>query len=96
MYRNQTHSLHPSNRTTHAELEELFTYHSPTGTQADRYLRLRCTAKVLAQEILTCCPPCADTSAALRKLRECVMTANAAIALEDRETAEALEKRGQS
>lgn len=45
------------------------------------YIRIRSVAKVLAETILEEVPVGADQSAALRKLRECVMTANAGIAL---------------
>ena len=64
------------------DLEESFTYHSPTPDQIPRYTTIRNEAKNLARIIKENTPPCADQTAALRKLRECVMTANAAIALE--------------
>ena len=64
------------------EIENIFTYHPPTSGQARRYEQLRAAAKSMAHTISACCPESADTSAAMRKLRECVMTANAAIALE--------------
>ena len=59
---------------------EWFRYHSPTADQIPRYQTVRDTAKSLAHVLLEHVPPCADRTAALRKLRECVMTANAAIA----------------
>jgi len=62
------------------DVENWFTYHPPTGTQQSRYAHIRDTAKVLAYAIKSMTPVCADRTAALRKLRECVMTANAAIA----------------
>jgi hypothetical protein len=65
-----------------AEIESAFTYHAPTGSQPARYVLVRDTAKALARVINECCPDGADKSAAIRKLRECVMTANASIALE--------------
>lgn len=61
---------------------DLFTYHKPTGDQPERYTQLRAKAKELADLILALTPAGAYQSAAIRKLRECVMTANAAIALE--------------
>lgn len=64
------------------EIENVFTYHSPTDEQRQRYQAIRDKAKELAFVILTNTLPCADQSAAIRKLRECVMTANASIALE--------------
>lgn len=67
--------------TDEEKLEELFTYHKPEGDQQERYQRLRTAGKILANEILKSCPPCADRSAAIRKVREALMTANASIAL---------------
>lgn len=64
----------------HEDIENLFTYHAPKGDQPQRYERIRAEAKVLAQVILDCTPSCADQTAAIRHLREAVMTANAAIA----------------
>lgn len=64
------------------DLDNLFTYHPPTGNQVNRYQELRKAARVFAEVILKNTRYCADQSAAMRKLRECVMTANAAIALE--------------
>ncbi len=67
---------------TSDQLDEFFTYHKPTATQPARYEALRDKAKELAYLIDAMCPDSADKSAAIRKLRECVMTANASIALE--------------
>jgi len=64
------------------QIENWFTYHSPKHEQLERYQMLRDKAKELAYDIIVCCPEGADRSAAIRKLRECVMTANAAIACE--------------
>lgn len=64
------------------QIEELFTYHAPTGTQPTRYGTLREAAKTFAHVVVDNTPPGPDQSAAIRKLRECVMTANASIALE--------------
>jgi len=62
------------------ELENWFSYHSPTPDQLPLYTELRAAAKNFAYSVKACVPPCADRSAALRKIREAVMTANAAIA----------------
>lgn len=61
-------------------LDNLFTYHAPKGDQQARYVLLRATARVLADTIVDFCPPSADTTAAIRLLREAVMTANQSIA----------------
>ncbi len=62
--------------------DELFVYHPPKGDQVERYQKIRAAAKEFAEVVLECTPSSADQSAAIRKLRECVMTANAAVALE--------------
>ena len=64
-------------------IEQIFTYHAPKGDQAERYQKIRDKAKELAEVIEVCCPHAADTTAAIRKLRECVMTANASIAINE-------------
>lgn len=66
------------------KIADIFTYHPPTADQPERYARIRTAAKLLALEIVACTPACADQSAAIRLLRESVMTANAAIALNGR------------
>jgi hypothetical protein len=63
------------------KIEDLFTYHSPEGNQPAQYDAIRSKAKELAHVIVDNTPASADQTAAIRKLRECVMTANAAIAL---------------
>ena len=65
---------------TTAEIENLFSYHAPNSDQIAKYQVIRSTARSLALVILDNVPGCPDQTAAIRKLRECVMTANAAIA----------------
>ena len=80
---------HPSNGYPMGEpgrqrwLDDVFTYHPPTPEQAKAYENIRATARELVEVILNACPDCADKSAAIRKVREAVMTANAAIALQE-------------
>ena len=62
-------------------LDHIFKYHAPDEVQLADYAMIRGGAKAFAEIILRCTPQCADQTAAIRKLRECVMTANAAIAL---------------
>lgn len=62
-------------------LNEVFSYHAPVAGQPEQYEEIRVAAKVFARAILKAAPPCADRTAALRKVREAVMTANASIAL---------------
>jgi hypothetical protein len=66
--------------TIRQKIEEWFTYHSPDETQDRQFQAIRFAAKRLAEAIVDNTPESADQTAALRKLRECVMTANAAIA----------------
>jgi electron transfer flavoprotein alpha/beta subunit len=66
---------------THGNVDDVFSYHAPTDGQPQRYEAIREGAKGLAKIILIATPACADQQAALRLLREVVMTANAAIAL---------------
>lgn len=65
-------------------IENYFTYHAPTPDQIERYQALRDAAKELAYLIVALVPDGPDKSAAIRKLRETVMTANAGIACEAR------------
>lgn len=62
-------------------IDELFTYHPPTVVQIPRYDEIRKAARTFAQIVIINTPPGADQTAAIRKIREAVMTANAAIAL---------------
>lgn len=65
----------------HLLIEQLFTYHAPDADQVERIDRIRNAAKALAHVIVENTPKSADRSAAIRKLREAVMTANASIVL---------------
>lgn len=65
---------------TRADLLNWFTYHAPTQDQVGAYGKLRDAAYDFAWTILECTPSSADQTAAIRKVREAVMTANAAIA----------------
>jgi hypothetical protein len=62
------------------KIENWFMYHTPTPEQIEKYAVIRDCAKEFAQVIVDNTPPSADQTAALRKLRECVMTDNASIA----------------
>ena len=61
-------------------LEDLFTYHPPETGDRERFEAITAAARAFAAVILEQCPPSADRSAALRKIREARMTANSAIA----------------
>ena len=65
-------------------IDDLFTYHKPTGDQPDRYTQVRLAARTLAYAIHENCPASADRTAAMRQLQDTVMTANRSIALKGR------------
>ena len=62
------------------QLDNWFTYHRPTQDQLAKYEELRDAAKTFAETIVRLTPPGPDQDAAVRKIRESVMTGNAAIA----------------
>ena len=63
------------------DLDNLFKYHPPANDMMiERYKRVRAAGKAFAEVILAETPGCADQTAAIRKVREAVMTSNAAIA----------------
>jgi len=66
------------------DLEHIFTYHKPTEEKLEQYQKIRDAAKEFALVVLENTPPGADTSTCIRRIREVVMTANAAIALDGR------------
>lgn len=66
-----------------SELKEMFVYHAPRGDQPARYEKLRSAAHDFAIVITQCVSPSADRTAAIRKVREAVMTANAGIAINE-------------
>lgn len=65
---------------TERDLENWFKYHPPTQDDLNAYVAIRTAALHLALTLLRFTPPSADQTVAIRKLRECVMTANASIA----------------
>ena len=67
------------------EINDIFSYHPPDDQQIEKYKTIHETAKELAITIYKNTPVCPDQTTAIRKLRECVMTANAAIALKGRQ-----------
>jgi hypothetical protein len=65
---------------TNEQLDNWFSYHSPSLDDLHRYQEIREAARTFARTINLLVPESADKTAAMRKLRECVMTANAAVA----------------
>ncbi len=64
------------------DIDNWFTYHPPSVYQAGKYQTIREAGHALASAIVNNTPPSADQTAAIRKVREAIMTANAAIACE--------------
>ena len=63
------------------QLTNWFTYHPPPDAKTvEIYEELRLAGLLLASLIVARTPPSADQTAAVRKVREAVWTANAAIA----------------
>jgi hypothetical protein len=64
-------------------LDNWFTYHAPTAEDKIKYIRIRTMGKEFAKVVRDNTPPSADQTAAIRKIREAVMTSNAAIACDN-------------
>lgn len=62
------------------QIDNWFTYHAPQPEDVIKYNTIRAAGKVLADVIFENVPAGADQSAAIRQVREAVMTANAGIA----------------
>lgn len=62
------------------KIENWFAYHSPTAEQIPQYTAIREAGKAFATVLANNVPSSADLTAAIRKVREAVMTANAGIA----------------
>jgi hypothetical protein len=65
------------------EIEKAFTYHPPKGDQLERYVAIRDKGKEFALLVEEMTPGCADQTVAIRHIREAVMNANAAIAIQE-------------
>lgn len=64
------------------DLDNIFREHELTPEQSAQCGAVREAAKEFAKVVLANTPPSADQSTAVRRIREAVMTANAAIALD--------------
>jgi hypothetical protein len=67
-------------RITDLEIRSWFMYHPPMQDERVKYEAIREAGRKLAFVIRDACPEGADTTAAIRKVREAVMTANASVA----------------
>lgn len=66
---------------TNENIDRVFTYQPPDDEQVAKYRNIRMKAQELAEVIIANTPSCADQQAAVRHVREAMMTANAAVAL---------------
>ena len=62
------------------DLENWVSYYVPQAGQAEKFEAIRAAATAFSQVVCDCTPPSADQTAAVRKIREAVYTANAAMA----------------
>lgn len=68
---------------TAEKIDHWFSYHPPVNeSQKEAYGAIREAGKQMAMVVLSHTPGCADQTAAIRKIREAVMVANAAVACE--------------
>jgi len=74
---------------TPEQIQNTFTYHAPHGNQTERYENIRCHARALAEVIANDAPDSRERSVALTNLQQCVMWANAAIAINEQPTPKA-------
>jgi hypothetical protein len=65
---------------TNAQLENWFVYHAPSPDQLKKYTAIRQAALDFARIVVENTPPSADQTAAVRQIRQAVMTANQSIA----------------
>lgn len=60
-------------------LDNLFSFHPPKGDQTERCNDIREAGRLFAQVVIDSTAPGFDQTASIRKIREAVMTAHAAI-----------------
>ena len=66
------------------DLDQIFSYHSPFGDQADRYAKLRAAAKAYAELVVELTPASAEQTLAIRDIQRASMMANAAISINEK------------
>ena len=69
---------------TGEQIDNIFTYHPPFGTQQERYVSIREKAKELAHLMNDACPDSREKSLALTNLQQSVQMANASIAINEK------------
>ena len=68
------------------DLKNVFTYHTPLPGQPERYVALRENARTLAELIVASTPASREQSVALTNVQQAIMWANAAIAINEKES----------
>ena len=68
------------------DLKNVFSYHAPLPTQPARYVALRESARSFAEQIVALTPASREQSVALTNVQQAVMWANAAIAINEKES----------
>lgn len=68
---------------TKEQIENIFSYHTPTGNQPQRYEQIRGFARSFAAMLETNCPDSREKSLAITNLQQAVMWANASIAINE-------------
>ena len=68
------------------DLKNVFSYHAPLAGQNDRYVALRESARLFAELIVGSTPASREQSVALTNVQQAVMWANAAIAINEKES----------
>lgn len=71
------------NRNDGLDLDKFFKTYPPIGDKPTRFDEIRNAARFFAEMVLRLAPKCADRTAAIRKIREAVWTANYAIASDE-------------
>lgn len=69
-------------------VQSWFSYHPPSGDQAQRMNKLRSLCRDLALQFVELSPVCEDQTVALRMLRETNMMMNATLACNERASTE--------
>lgn len=65
------------------DLDKIFHIHQMKPDDSIKLVKIREAAMAFAQVVLSNTPPCPDQDEAVRKIREAVWTANAAVAMHD-------------
>ena len=69
---------------TQEQIDNIFTYHAPQGTQAERYVKLRSKAREYAILVNQLCPESREKSLGITAIQHSCQMANAAIAVNEK------------